>query len=194
MAETTRANDGTRGQRVLLDDMAAQRQYRQTASVTPPVLSIDPIPVPPGDAKGRALRQRIEALEAIVHHNYAAVEEARYALAAHHHRLEQESAARAHAQWETATLTREVERANQENERLLRQGKADAVREVRREFQREIDDLSEEVARLHGLLGGRDGLVKEYEQRVRDALASRAGLEALVEDERNRRREVEDAL
>ena len=103
----------TGGSRMLLDELLAETGTR--ARLRPrrrrPVLSVDPIAVPPTVETGRqAVRQRLAELENAARRNYRSAEEARRVLADEHQRLEQELTARTHAQHEAAALRRELER------------------------------------------------------------------------------------
>ena len=99
--------------RMLLDDLLAERERVETPAQDPvphaPLLTIEPVAVPPaGEIGRRAARQRLAALEDAARRNLRAAEEARRVLADEHRRLQEESSARlvAQAPPETPALMR----------------------------------------------------------------------------------------
>jgi hypothetical protein len=80
----------TGGSRLLLDELVADRERAQAPapSLPPPVLTVDPVAVPPSlDNSRKATRQRLVELENAAMRNYHSAEEARRALGEEHMRL-----------------------------------------------------------------------------------------------------------
>ncbi len=105
----------TGGERILLGDLANQRERMQAAIVPPPVLTIDPVAVPPGnDQSRRGTRGRAAELEQIASRNLQAAEEARNALREQQARLERETAARVQAEVRIDALARNLAQLQQQ--------------------------------------------------------------------------------
>ena len=74
---------------MLLDELLAERERAEMPPTPPPVLTVDPVVVPPTvDTGRRAIRQRLAELESAAVRNYRSAEEARRVLVDEHHRLE----------------------------------------------------------------------------------------------------------
>ena len=171
---------------MLLDELLAERERVQTPV---PVLSVDPVAIPPTIETGRrAVRQRLAVLENAAVRNYRSAEEARRVLLDEHQRLEQELTARTHAQQEAAALRRELERLNSEEGRRSAHELAKAERTARaaiageiKHFQDEHERVVQEMAALRSSLSEHDGLLDEYIGRLRDEQVARAELRAELE-------------
>ncbi len=176
----------TGGSRLLLDELLAQRDHVEHTPPAPPKLTIEPVTVTPtGELGRRAIRRRAAELEDIARRNLRAAEEARRVLAEEHRRLQQESAARARAQDDAASLQRELDRlrnteaqrAAQERVRAMRAARAEIANELQR-FQEEHERVVAELDRLRGSMHDHDGLIEEYAQRLREEQQARATLRA----------------
>jgi chromosome segregation ATPase len=170
---------------MLLDDLMAERAGAHTEVVPPPVLTVEPVAVPPmGDVGRREARQRLLELEDVARRNLRSAEEARRALLEEHRRLEEENAARAEVEREAAALRRELERLRETEEQRDARAKTRAAREARAEMADEVQRIQEqhervvlELDRLRGTLGEHDGLLEEYNARLRDEQQARAALQ-----------------
>jgi chromosome segregation ATPase len=184
-----------------LDELVMQRDAPEPTAE--PVLTIDPVAVPPAAAElgRRAAKQRIAALESAARRNLRSAEEARRALFEEHQRLQQESSARAQAQGETAALRREIERLRSSDDKRAAQVKTRAKRAAREEIAEEIkhyhdehDRVVHELDRLRGTLTEHDGLLEEYGQRLRDEQQTVVALRAELERTATARELAERAL
>lgn len=171
---------------MLLDELLAERERANTPPTPPPVLTVDPVAVPPtADTSRRAVRQRLADLEDAAVRNYRSAEEARRVLADEHQRLQEELAARTHAQHEAAALRREVDRLTteeakrsaQERTRAERAARAQIADELKR-FQEEHERVVHEMTVLRSSLSEHDGLLDEYVTRLREEQGARAMLRA----------------
>ena len=147
VAPDTRASR-TGGSRMLLDELLAKRERVETPAHEPasqvPVLTIEPVAVPPtGEIGRRAARQRLAALEDAARRNLRAAEEARRVLADEHRRLQEESSARLAAQDEAAALRRELERLRESEQGRADQLKTYAARAALWLVEVAVDRLSE---------------------------------------------------
>ena len=108
---------------MLLDDLMAERERAQMPQAPDPVLTIDPVAVPPlGEVNRKATRQRLAQLESAARRNLRSAEEARHVLAEEHQRLQAEASARTKAQQEAAALRRELDRLRDtESRRALKE-------------------------------------------------------------------------
>ena len=192
----------TGGSRMLLDELLAERERAETPPTPAPVLTVDPVAVPPtNDSSRRAVRQRLAELERAARRNFRSAEEARNVLAAEHERLQQESTARTQAQQEAAALRREVERlstkeanrAAQERRRAERAARSQIADELKR-FQNEHERVVEEMTSLRSSLSEHDGLLDEYVSRLRDEQMARAELRVELERAEAARSLVERSL
>jgi len=185
------ATNRTGGSRLLLDELLAERERAQASvpATPPPVLTVDPVAVPPSlDNSRKAIRQRLVELENAAMRNYHSAEEARRALADEHHKLEQELTARAHAQREAAILRRELERMGNDEIRRVEvekkkardEARAAVAEEVKR-YQEEHQRVLDEMNVLRGSISDHDGLLDEYVTRLRDEQGARALLRAELE-------------
>ena len=174
---------------MLLDELLAERERAEMPPTPPPVLTVDPVVVPPTIETGRrAIRQRLAELESAAVRNYRSAEEARRVLVDEHHRLEQELNARTHAQHEAAALRRELERLSEEETRRAAQERTRAEREARaqvadelKRFQEEHERVVQELNALRGSLSEHDGLLDEYVTRLREEQGARAALRVELE-------------
>ncbi len=171
---------------MLLDELLAERERAHTPPTPLPVLTVDPVAVPPTvDTSRRAVRQRLADLENAAVRNYRSAEEARRVLADEHQRLQEELAARTHAQHEAAALRREVDRLTteeakrsaQERTRAERAARAQIADELKR-FQEEHERVVHEMTVLRSSLSEHDGLLDEYVTRLREEQGPRAMLRA----------------
>ena len=98
------ATNRTGGSRMLLDELLAERERAEMPPTPPPVLSVDPVAVPPTVETGRRAINASGSRSSRTwpRRNYRSAEEARRVLADEHQRLEQELNARTHAQHEAA--------------------------------------------------------------------------------------------
>ena len=192
----------TGGSRMLLDELLAERERAETPPTPAPVLTVDPVAVPPtSDSSRRAVRQRLAELERAARRNFRSAEEARTVLAAEHERLQQESTARTQAQQEASALRREVgrlstkeaNRAAQERRRAERAARSQIADELKR-FQDEHLRVVEEMAALRSSLSEHDGLLDEYVSRLRDEQMARAELSVELERAEAARSLVERSL
>lgn len=169
---------------MLLDDLMAERGRARTEVVSPPVLTVEPVAVPPaGEVGRRAARQRLLELEDAARRNLRSAEEARRVLLEEHRRLEDESSARSEAEVEAAALRRELERLRESEEQREVKAKTRAAREARAEMADEVKRIQEqhesvvlELDRVRGTLGEHDGLLEEYNARLREEQQARAAL------------------
>jgi chromosome segregation ATPase len=174
----------TGGSRMLLDDLMAERGRAHTEVVAPPVLTVEPVAVPPtGDVGRREARQRLLELEDVARRNFRSAEEARRVLLEEHRRLEDENSARAEAEREASALRRELERLRESEEQRDVKAKARAARDARAEMADEVKRIQDqhesvvhELDRLRGTLGEHDGLLEEYNARLREEQQARAAL------------------
>ena len=187
---------------MLLDELLAERERAETPPTPAPVLTVDPVAVPPtSDSSRRVVRQRLAELERAARRNFRSAEEARNVLAAEHERLQQESTARTQAQQEAAALRREVERlstkeanrAAQERRRAERAARSQIADELKR-FQDEHERVVEEMTALRSSLSEHDGLLDEYVSRLRDEQMARAELRVELERAEAARSLVERSL
>jgi chromosome segregation ATPase len=170
---------------MLLDDLMAERGRAHTEVVPPPVLTVEPVAVPPmGDVGRREARQRLLELEDVARRNLRSAEEARRALLEEHRRLEEENSARAEVEREAAALRRELERLRETEEQRDARAKTRAAREARAEMADEVQRIQEqhesvvlELDRLRGTLGEHDGLLEEYNARLREEQQARSALQ-----------------
>ena len=158
---------------MLLDDLLAERERVETPAQDPvphaPLLTIEPVAVPPaGEIGRRAARQRLAALEDAARRNLRAAEEARRVLADEHRRLQEESSARLVAQDEAAALRCELARLRESEQGRAEQLKTYAARAARAEIATEHDRVVEELYRLQGSIQDHDGLLEDYAQRLRE--------------------------
>ncbi|MDQ1455121.1 MAG: hypothetical protein QOH28_741 [Actinomycetota bacterium] len=173
---------------MLLDELLAERERGQPVAPAP-VLTVDPVAVPPTLESGRrAVRQRLADLESAARRNFRSAEEARRVLADEHERLQQEATARTQAQHEAAALRREVERLSTNEARRAAQERTRAERVARsqlsdelKQFQKEHELALQEMTELRSLLSEHDGLLDEYVTRLRDEQRARAELRAELE-------------
>jgi hypothetical protein len=184
---------------MLLDDLLANRQHVEMptseAAALAPVLTIEPVAVPPaGELGRRAARQRLAALEEAARRNLRAAEEARRVLADEHRRLEEESCARLVAQDEAAALRRELGRLRESEQSRADQLKTYAARAARAEMAVEHDRVVEELYRLQGSIRDHDGLLEDYAQWLREEQETRAALRAELEEAEAARRLAERGL
>jgi hypothetical protein len=183
---------------MLLDELLAKRQRVETpAEPSPhaPVLTIEPVAVPPaGEIGRRAARQRLAALEDAARRNLRAAEEARRVLADEHRRLQEESCARLLAQDEAAALRRELGRLRESEQGRADQLKTYAARAARAELAAEHDRVVEELYRLQGSIEDHDGLLEDYAQRLREEQETRAALRIELEESETARRLAERSL
>ena len=176
--------DRTGGSRMLLDDLMAERGRAHAEVIPPPVLTVEPIAVPPtGDVGRREARQRLLELEDVARRNLRSAEEARRVLLEEHRRLEDENSARADAEREASALRRELDRLRESEEQRDAKAKTVAAREARAEMADEVRRIQEqhesvvlELERLRGTLGEHDGLLEEYNERLREEQQARAAL------------------
>jgi hypothetical protein len=185
------AANRTGGSRLLLDELLAERERaaNPAPSSPPPVLTVDPVAVPPSlDNSRKATRQRLVELENAAMRNYHSAEEARRALVDEHNKLEQELAARAHAQREAAILRRELERISSDEARRAEVEKKNAKEEARaavakevKRYQEEQQHLLDEMNLLRNSKNDDDGLLEEYVSRLREEQGARALLRAELE-------------
>ncbi len=174
---------------MLLDELLAERERVQTPLAPAPVLTVDPVAVPPTIESGRrAVRQRLADLESAARRNFRSAEEARRVLADEHERLQQEATARTQAQQEAAALRREVERLSTNEARRAAQERTRAERVARsqlsdelKQFQKEHERALQEMTELRSLLSEHDGLLDEYVTRLREEQRARAELRAELE-------------
>jgi chromosome segregation ATPase len=174
---------------MLLDDLMASRERGHKEAVPPPVLTVEPMAVPPtGEVGRRAVRQRLLELEDVARRNLRSAEEARRVLADEHRRLEEESSARDDAEREASALRRELERLRESEEQRDAQAKSRAGVEARAEMTREIeraqqerDQLAHELDSLRGMMSEHDGLLGEYVSRLREEQAAKGQLAAELE-------------
>jgi chromosome segregation ATPase len=183
-----------------LDELVMQRDRPELAPE--PVLSIDPVAVPPAAELGRrAAKQRLAELESAAQRNLRSAEEARRALFEEHQRLQQESSARAQAEGETAALRREIERLRSSDDKRAAQERSRAKRAAREEIAEEIkhyhdehDRVVAELDRLRGTLTEHGGLLEEYGQRLREEQQTVVALRAQAERSETARHLAEQAL
>ena len=179
---------------MLLDDLVAKREHVETTAPEP-VLTIEPVAVPPtGEIGRRAARQRLAALEDAERRNLRSAEEARRVLADEHRRLHEESCARLLAEDEAAALRRELDRLRETEQGRADQVKTYAARAARAEIAAEHDRVVDELNRLQGSLQDHDGLLEEYAQRLREEQEARAALRAELEEADAARRLAERGL
>jgi golgin subfamily B member 1 len=187
---------------MLLDELLSERERAETPPTPAPVLTVDPVVVPPtSDSSRRAVRQRLAELERAARRNFRSAEEARTVLAAEHQRLQQESTARTQAQHEAAALRREVERlstkeanrAAQERRQAERAARSQIADELKR-FQAEHERVVEEMTALRSSLSEHDGLLDDYVSRLRDEQMARAELRVELERAEAARSLVERSL
>ncbi len=187
---------------MLLDDLLAKREHAEphaggaTGASTPdPVLTIEPVAVPPtGEIGRRAARQRLAALEDAARRNLRSAEEARRVLADEHRRLQEESCARMVAEDEVAALRRELDRLRESERGRTDQVKTYAARTAHAEIAAEHDRVVGELDRLQGSLRDHDGLLEDYAQRLRDEQEARAALRAELEQAETARRLAERSV
>lgn len=187
---------------MLLDELLAERERAETPPTPAPVLTVDPVAVPPtSDSSRRAVRQRLAELERAARRNFLSAEEARNVLAAEHERLQQESTARTQAQQEAAALRREVERLSTKEANRAAQERRGAERAARsqiadelKQFQDEHERAVEEMTALRSSLSEHDGLLDEYVSRLRDEQMARAELRVELERAEAARSLVERSL
>ena len=188
---------------MLLDELLAERERAENPPTTPPpVLTVDPVAVPPAVESGRrAVRQRLVELEQAARRNFLSAEEARRVLANEHQRLQAEATARTHAEHEAAALRREIERVSTKEAQHSSQERARAERAARTEiagelerFQEEHERVIHEVAELRDSLSEHDGLLEEYVTRLRDEQSARAALRAELEHAEGARSLAERSL
>jgi hypothetical protein len=181
---------------MLLDDLLASRAHESHGPGTPlPVLSIDPVAVPPAGEIGRkTARLRLAALEDAARRNLRSAEEARRVLAYEHEQLQHESSARVRAEGEAAALRRELDRLRASEEQRAVHAKRLAARSVRAELAAEHDRVVDELRRLQGSIGDHDRLVEEYAERLREEQAARAALRAELDEAEKARRLAERSL
>jgi len=189
----------TGGSRMLLDELLAKRERVETPAHEPaphaPVLTIEPVAVPPtGEIGRRAARQRLAALEDAARRNLRAAEEARRVLVDEHRRLQEESSARVAAQDEAAALRRELGRLRESEQGRADQLKTYAARAARAELAAEHDRVVEELSRLQGSIQDHDGLLDDYAERLREEQATRAALQAELQESETARRLAERSL
>ena len=179
-ADVANATHRAGGSRLLLDELLAERERAENPPTTPPpVLTVDPIAVPPTVESGRrAARQRLADLEQAARRNFLSAEEARRVLASEHQRLQEEATARTHAENEAAALRREIERLSTKEARHSAQERTRAERAARSEIADEHDRVVQELAELRESLSEHDGLLEEYVTRLRDEQRARAALRA----------------
>jgi chromosome segregation ATPase len=188
---------------MLLDELLAERERAENPPTTPPpVLTVDPVAVPPAVESGRrAVRQRLVELEQAARRNFLSAEEARRVLANEHQRLQAEATARTHAEHEAAALRREIERLSTKEAQSSSQERARAERAARTEiagelerFQEEHERVIHEVAELRDSLSEHDGLLEEYVTRLRDEQSARAALRVELEHAEGARSLAERSL
>ncbi len=183
---------------MLLDDLLAERQRVETPQEPgpqPPVLTIEPVAVPPaGEIGRRAARERLAALEDAARRNLRAAEEARRVLADEHRRLQEESCARLVAQDEAAALRRELGRLRESEQGRADQLKTYAARAARAELAVEHERVVEELYRLQSSIQDHDGLLEDYAQRLREEQQTRAALRVELEEVETARRLAERSL
>jgi chromosome segregation ATPase len=169
---------------MLLDDLMAERGRARTEVVPPPVLTVEPVAVPPaGEVGRRAARQRLLELEDVARRNLRSAEEARRVLLEEHRRLEDESSARSEAEIEAAALRRELDRLRESEEQRDVKAKTRAAREARAEMAEEVKRIQDqhervlsELEALRGSMGEHDSLLEEYSARLREEQQARAAL------------------
>jgi chromosome segregation ATPase len=172
----------TGGERILLGDLANQRERMQAAIVPPPVLTIDPIAIPPAnDQSRRGTRGRTAELEQVAARNLQAAEEARKVLREQQTRLERETAARVQAEVRIETLARDLAQLKQQDAQQQAQAKARALQAARESVAGELSDMATELDRLRDALGDHDGLLKEYRDRLRVEQEHRLSVQAELE-------------
>jgi chromosome segregation ATPase len=171
---------------MLLDDLMAERARARVEVAPPPVLSVEPVAVPPaGEVGRRAARQRLLELEDVARRNLRSAEEARRVLAEEHRRLELESSARSDAETEAAALRREVDRLRDDEEQRNAQAKTRAAREARAEMAAEVERIQQqyervvsELNRLRGTISDHDTMFEEYASHLREEQQARAAMRA----------------
>jgi chromosome segregation ATPase len=169
---------------MLLDDLMAERARAQVEVAPPPVLTVEPVAVPPtGEVGRREARQRLLELEDVARRNLRSAEEARHVLAEEHRRLELESSARSDAENEAAALRREVDRLRDDEEQRNAQAKTRATREARAEMAQELeqaraqhDQVVDELNRVRASIGEHDTLLQEYGSHLREEQQARAAM------------------
>jgi chromosome segregation ATPase len=174
---------------MLLDDLMASRDREHKEVVPPPVLTVEPVAVPPaGEVGRRAARQRLVELEDVARRNLRSAEEARRVLADEHRRLEEESTARDDAEREAGALRRELERLRDNEEQRDAKAKSRARGEARAEMAREVeraheerDQLAHELDSMRGMMSDHDGLLGEYVGRLREEQLAKNQLVAELE-------------
>jgi chromosome segregation ATPase len=172
----------TGGERILLGDLANQRERMQAAIVPPPVLTIDPVAIPPvNDQSRRGTRGRAEKLEQVAARNLQAAEEARKALREQQARLERETAARVQAEVRIDALARNLAQLQQQAAQHQAQAKAHALQAARESVSGELAEMAHELDRLRDALGDHDGLLKEYRDRLRVEQEHRQSVQAELE-------------
>src|SRR5262249_8335299 len=157
------------------DDLMTERARARVEAVPPPVLSVEPVAVPPaGEVGRRAARQRLLELEDVARRNLRSAEEARRVLAEEHRRLEFESNARSEAEAGAAALAKEVNRLRDgEGERNSTSNRSAMERELKRAKEQHERDVAE-LDRLRGSVGSSsavahdDGVLEEYASRLRE--------------------------
>ena len=180
---------------MLLDDLASQREWLQSATVPPPMLQAEPATIPPcGGTSRRAGKDRIAQLEQVARRNLVAAEEARRVVFEQHQRLQEEAATRAEAMRQVAALTRDVARMRDEDDQRIGQMRARLMREARAAVGRELAETAAELDRLHDALGNQDALRQESRDRLHTELETSARLRAEVEQAEAARRVAERAL
>jgi chromosome segregation ATPase len=171
---------------MLLDELFAERESPQPEPTPPPLLTVDPVSVPPTSETGRrAVRQRLAELESAARRNLHSAEEARRVLADEHQRLQLEATARTEAQHEADALRREVDRLSTNEARRTAQEQARAERAARSEiadelkrFEEERDRAIQEMTELRGSISEHNGLLDEYVTRLRDEQMGQVALRA----------------
>ncbi|HWS44975.1 MAG TPA: hypothetical protein VN636_03870, partial [Acidimicrobiia bacterium] len=190
------------GARLLLDDFVAERERAQMPPAPAPVLTVDPVPVPPaGEVSRREARQRLAELENAARRNLRSAEEARRLLLEEHQRLSEEAFARSRAQQEAGALRRELDRLRESESQRVASEQSKAERAARERVADEIKRFHEqhaqvvhELDQVRGALSDHDGLLDEYASRLREEQQARAALRAEVERAEAARRLAERGL